>query len=135
VEIIITQWALDAYLDLKHESAFSQKDFEETIRPDVMLLKDFPDHPKFSNGKFFSPATLDNEVLAQGFKMKWHNLGQRNVQLRLGIGLGLEDYDCAFLLHAYVKTDAKFEERQLVKLKTRLDLVRKGRFIERGRLK
>lgn len=134
MEIVITQWALDAYLELKHGNAFSQTDFEEIIRPDVMLLKVYPHHPKFSNGKFFSPATMDNEVLAQGFKMKWHNLGQRNVQLRLGIGLGFKDYDSAFLLHAYVKTDAKVEARQLVKLETRLDLVRKGQSIERGRL-
>jgi hypothetical protein len=52
MEIIITQWALDSYLDLKHASQFSAKDYRETIRPDVLLLLVFPNHPKFANGKF-----------------------------------------------------------------------------------
>jgi hypothetical protein len=78
MEIIITQWALDSYLDLKHANQFSAKDYRETIRPDVLLLLVFPDHPKFANGKFWSPASTDGNVLSAGFKMKWHNLGERD---------------------------------------------------------
>lgn len=136
MEIIITQWALDSYLDLKHDGAFSAGDYRETIRPDVMLLKTYPSHPKFSNGKFWSVATLDKNPIPEGFKMKWHNLGERCVQLRLSVGLGFGDElsGSAFLAHAYVKTDPKAERRELLKLKTRLELIKKGRYIERGRL-
>ena len=77
MEIIITQWALDSYLDLKHANQFSAKDYRETIRPDVLLLLVFPNHPKFANGKDWSPASIDGNVLSAGFKMKWHNLVRR----------------------------------------------------------
>ena len=66
MEIIITQWALDSYLDLKDATQFSAKDYKETIRPDVLLLLVFPNHAKFSNGKFWSPASVDGNVLAAG---------------------------------------------------------------------
>ena len=136
MEIIITQWALDSYLDLKHANQFSAKDYRETIRPDVMLLLVFPNHPKFANGKFWSPASIDGNVLSAGFKMKWHNLGEHCVQLRLPVGLGFADELAgkAFLLHAYVKTDPKAEARQLEKMRTRLQLLRQRKFTERGRL-
>jgi hypothetical protein len=115
IEIIITQWALDSYLDLKHDKQFSSKDYKETIRPDVLLLLEFPNHVKFGNSKFWSQATIDGNVLPSGFKMKWHNLGERCVQLRLPVGLGFQDElaGLAFLLRAYVKTDPKAEARQL----------------------
>ena len=136
MEIIITQWALDTYLSLKHEGAFSTTDYRETIRPDVMLLKVYPSHPKLSNGKFWSVATLDKKPLSDGFKMKWHNLGEHCIQLRLPVGLGFGGKltGSSFLLHAYVKTNPKAERRELLKLKARLDLIRKGQYIERGRL-
>jgi hypothetical protein len=136
MEIIITQWALDSYLDLKHEGAFSAADYKETIRPDVLLLRVYPNDPKFSNAKFWSAATLDKNPISESFKMKWHNLGERRLQLRLSIGLGFKDKlsGNSFLVHAYVKTDPKTERPELAKLMTRVELVRKGRYIERGRL-
>jgi len=136
MEIIITQWALDSYLDLKHANQISAEDYKETIRPDVLLLLVFPDHPKFANGKFWSPAAVDSNVLSAGFKMKRHILGERCVQLRLPVGLGFADELAgkAFLLHAYVKTDPKAEARQLEKMRTRLQLIRLRKYIERGRL-
>jgi hypothetical protein len=70
MNIIITQWALDSYLDLKHDGAFSATDYRATIRPDVLLLRVYPTHPKFSNGKFWSIATLNDSPLSDGFKME-----------------------------------------------------------------
>lgn len=137
MEIIITQWALDSYLDLKHGKQFSSTDYKETIRPDVLLLRDYPHNPKFANNKFWSQAAVDANVLPSGFKMKWHNLGDRCVQLRLPVGLGFGGVlaDKAFLLHAYVKTDSKAEARQLEKMRVRLQLLKQRKYIERGRLK
>lgn len=68
--------------------------------------------------------------------MKWYNLGERCIQLRLpvGLGFGRKLASTALLLHAYVKADPKAEKRELIKLKTRLELIGNGRYIERGRL-
>jgi hypothetical protein len=130
MDIVITGWALDSYLELKHEKQFSAEDYKYTLRPDVLLLACFPDSPKFRNSKFWSPAEHEGQGIPGGFKMKWHNLGDRQIQLRLPIGM----MTYAFLLHAYVKTDSKHEARQLAKFKTRLELIRRNRYTERGRL-
>ena len=137
MEIVVTQWALDSYLELKHDNQFSNSDYKELIRPDVLLLLDFPNHAKFTNNKFWSQASIAGNVLSYGFKMKWHNLGERRIQLRLPVGLGFPDSlaGLAFLLDAYVKTDPKFEARQLAKMRVRLELLKKQKFNERGRLK
>ncbi len=133
MEIIITGWALDSYLELKHNKSFSAEHYKTIIRPDVLLLKKFSTSPspKFSSNKFWSPATFHNgSAIPGGFKMKWHNLGDKKVQLRLPVGM-IND---AFLLYAYVKTDPKVEARQLAKFKTRLELIRRGQYTECGRL-
>ena len=130
MDIIITAWALDSYLELKHKNQFSEDDYKMSIRPDVMFLKSYPTHPKFANNKFWSPASSTGLPLVGGFKMKWHNLGANRIQLRLSVGLMSK----AFLLQAYVKTDPKAEARQLAKFKTRLELIRRGQFTECGRL-
>jgi hypothetical protein len=130
MEIVITAWALDSYLELTHEHQFSRDDYRKTVRPDVLLLRDFPAPPKFENEKFWSPADFAGAAIVGGFKMKWHNLGDRQIQLRLPVGMMKE----AFLLHAYIKIDPKYEARQLAKFKTRLELIRRGHYTERGRL-
>ena len=130
MDIVITAWALDSYLELKHKKQFFAGDYKDTIRPDVMLLRSFPASPKFASNKFWSPASLAGVVLSGGFKMKWHNLGENLIHLRLPVGILNE----AFLLQAYVKTDPKAEARQLAKFKTRLELIRRGQFTECGRL-
>ena len=47
VKIIITQWALDAYLELKHNNVFTQTYYQEQLRPDALFLADYPNDPKF----------------------------------------------------------------------------------------
>lgn len=39
MNIIITQWALDAYLELKNMNVFSDSYYQEKLRPDALLLK------------------------------------------------------------------------------------------------
>src|SRR3989338_562560 len=129
MEIVVTAWALYSYLDLKHRGAFTSDDYKQIIRPDVLKLRHYPNDPSFSNGKFWSPATDQNGSIPGGFKMKWHNFGFRLTQLRLPIGL----FSNAMLCHAYVKTDSKFERRQLAKFKTRLELIKRGQYTECGR--
>lgn len=71
MSIIITQWALDSYLELVSERVFSVDEYRLIIRPDVLLLKEYPYHPKFSQGKFWSGAQDNSgKNIANGFKMK-----------------------------------------------------------------
>lgn len=131
MDIVITSWALDSYLDLKHNNIFSNQDYTTIIRPDVMLLKTYPSDPKFLNAKFWSIATDQAKNRIQdGFKMKWHNLGNGKIQLRSPIGMFAE----AILCEAYVKSNAKEEQRKIARFKTHLELIRRGQFTECGRL-
>jgi hypothetical protein len=130
VNIIITQWALDAYLELKHAHVFSESYYQEQLRPDALALKNYPDDPKFSNGKFWSKASLNNQIIPHGFKMKWHQIGNGCVQLRLPVAIMHEAYLC----QGYVKHDEKTEKRLLAKFKTHCQLIEEGRYIQCGEL-
>ncbi len=124
MDILITEWALNSYLELKAQRAFTNEEYRMHIRPDILLLKDYPRHPKFGQSNFWSPE------FRQGYKMKWHQMGNGHVQIRLPVGL----FDTALLCEAYVKENPKQEARKLARFKTHLQLIRLGRFTERGRL-
>jgi hypothetical protein len=132
MEIIITQWALDAYLELKDKGVFSDDEYRNIIRPEVLLLRAFPNDPRFKQPKFWSPADDQNgKTIANGYKMKWHNMGNGNVQLRLTVGI--LNGQC-FLCEAYDKQNSNQEARKLARFKTYLQLIRLGNYIIRGRL-
>ena len=134
MDIVITEWALQAYLDLKAQQAFTGQEYWQRIRPDVELLRDgVPSpHPQFAGHGFWSQATdLSGGSVPDGFRMKWHNVGPGRVQLRLCIGL-LRGH--AYLCRAYVKDSDATDKREIAKLKSHLQHIRQGRFIERGRL-
>ncbi len=56
MEIIITEWALDSYLDLKSRRAFTNEQYEKVLRPDALRLKRYPSDPKFQVQQFWSIA-------------------------------------------------------------------------------
>lgn len=131
MEIVISAWALNSYIELKHLGAFTDYEYKSTIRPDVSLLKVYPVNPKFQNSKFWSQATdRSKNRIPDGFKMKWHNLGSGKVQMRLPVGVFSE----AILCEAYLKGNPKEEQRKLARFKTHLELIRRGQFTECGRL-
>ncbi len=131
MEIIITEWALDSYLDLKGRRVFSDQEYKQTIRPDVLRLKNYPADPKFGVQQFWSIAECPSGVkIPDGFKMKWDKLGNGLVELRLPVAM-IGD---ALLCEAYVKENPKYEQRRLARFKTHLQLIRLGRYTERGRL-
>lgn len=130
LKIIITQWALDAYLELKHGEVLTQGYYQEQMRPDTMLLAKYPDDPKFGNGKFWSQAKLNHCIIPNGYKMKWHQVGNGRIQLRLPVGI----LNSAYLCQGYVKRDEKIEKRMLAKFKTHLQLIQEGRYIKCGEL-
>jgi hypothetical protein len=131
VDIILTAWALDSYLDLRHAKTFTPQQYKTMIRPDVLLLRKYPSDPKFQNTKFFSFATdgMKNRI-PDGYKFKWHQIGSGLVQLRAAVGI----FTDAYLCEAYVKADPKKEKRMMAKFKTHLQLIRQNQFTECGRL-
>ena len=105
MQVLITDWALESYLKLLHEKVFSKQDFQSRIGPDVMLLKTkYPQDEKFTISKFWGPATANSQTLEHGFKMKWHNIGDGKVQLRLAVAIIQKK---AVLCQGYVKLTRK----------------------------
>jgi hypothetical protein len=116
MEIAITNWALQSYLELNH--TFSDKEYREILRPDVELLKEYPQHAKFNNDKFWGPCKdKSGKIIRHGYKMKWHNIGSGGIQLRLSVAL---INGTAWLCNAYMKL--------------KIQLINEGRYILRGRL-
>ncbi len=132
-DVIITEWALDSYLNLKQQQVFSDKEYWDTLRPDVELLVDgIPSpHAKFQSSTFWGPAKQGAAVLAGVFKMKWRNIGAGRVQLRLPVMVGTQR---AFLCEAYVKANAAVDQRQLARFKTHMNLISQSRYTFRGQL-
>ena len=87
MEVIITEWGLQSYVELKAKAVFTDNEYKSLLRPDAeLLITDDPfdsAHPKFSNDKFWGPAKINGKIVKYGHKMKWHNLGPGKVQLRL----------------------------------------------------
>jgi hypothetical protein len=134
MNIIITEWALQSYVDLKRQNVFTWDDYKKTLRPDVELLKGgIPSpHAKFSQANFWSPAVgLGGVVVKDGFKMKWHNLGPGRVQLRLLVALVGGN---AFLCDAYVKSSDAVDKRFIAKFKNRIRDIYLGQYAFRGSL-
>lgn len=132
MNVLITQWALDSYLNLKQQNVFDQTEFVTRIQPDVKLLMLYPKDPKFSNGKFWSQASDGHSgVIHNGFKMKWHQVGSGKVQLRLPVAIIKQP----FLCEAYVKSDFKKERRMMVRFKMHIQLIRQGQFHQCGVIK
>jgi hypothetical protein len=131
--IVITEWALDSYLNMKHRSVFTDVEYKGTIRPDVLSLRQGIPSPdaKFANPKFWGPAKLGNKILHPGYKMKWHQMGPGLVQIRLPVMVGRGR---TFLCAAYVKQNPSQEKRMLARFKTHMNDISQGRFTYRGTL-
>ena len=132
-DVVITEWALDSYLNLKHAQVFTDQDYWGTLRPDVELLKTgIPSaDPKFQSSAFWGPAKQGNVVLPGGYKMKWRNLGPGQVQLRLPVMAGQRQ---ALLCEAYVKSSPAVDQRKMARFKTHMNLISQGRYTYRGTL-
>ena len=142
MEVIITEWGLQSYVDLKGKGVFTAAEYKSKLRPDARLLKTDdpfdPAHPKFSNDKFWGPAKSKGKIIKFGHKMKWHNLGPGKVQLRLCVVIIETVFEKlkaqrAFLCSSYVKDD-KTDAREMARLKVKIQKIEDGTFIFRGKL-
>jgi len=132
MNIVLTEWSLSSYLDLKHSKVFSDTEYKRTLRPDIELLKLGWPSPcsQFSNPHFWGPATgLDGATIQHGFKMKWHNFGNGKVQLRVAVVIL---FGKAFLCQGYVKNNAHKDKREMAKLKNRINDISKETYEHRG---
>lgn len=130
MEIVITDWALQSYLELKN--FFTEKEYKEVLRPSASLLNEYPGHPKFGNSKFWGPCKdKSGKIIHQGYKMKWHNIGSGGIQLRLLVVIADAT---AYLCNAYVKDNEKTDFREMAKLKIKIQMIKEGRYIFHGRL-
>ncbi len=142
MEVIITEWGLQSYIYLKSMGIFTDQDYRIQLRPNAELLKTDdpfdPNHPKFSNAKFWGPATSLGKIVKYGYKMKWHNFGPGNVQLRLCVVI-LESViekvklKRAFICNSYVKDD-KTDAREMARIKIKIQKIEDGTFVYRGKL-
>ena len=132
MRIVITGWALDSYLELLHGGVIDRDLYRETLRPDCQRLRNLQTDPKFKDPHFWGPAIdRQQKKIASGFKMKWHNIGNGSVQLRLCVALVGGD---AYLCHAYVKTSPQQDRRKAALLKNRVQLIQQGTYDLRGEL-
>jgi hypothetical protein len=131
MDVVITEWALQSYLNLKYRNVFTSNEYWNVIRPDVELLRDaFPGDPKFKSHRFWGPATdKSGNPIADGYKMKWHNIGPGKVQLRVSVAV-LQGQ--AFLCDAYVKDSDAKDKRECAKLKRRINQIVAGQYRYRG---
>ncbi len=130
MQIVITDWALQSYIKLSQQ--FTETEYSNLLRPNVELLSDYPHHQKFKDDKFWGPCKdKGGKIIREGYKMKWHNIGPGNVQLRLLVVITDET---AYLCNAYVKNNANKDFREMAKLKDKISLIKEGRYIFRGEL-
>jgi len=134
LNVIITEWALQSYLELKSQRAFTDGEYRNEIRPKVEMLKagypsKFPELDP-ANNKSWSVASDRKGTITHCFKMKWHNLnGGKTKQMRLGVMI----YDgVAYLCRAY--TDKDHEHLEIAKLKIHSARIVNGDFEYRGLL-
>lgn len=138
MNIIITDWALNSYLELLGEH-FTRDDYLNILRPDAELLREYrgPHHPltprKFGNPKFWGPCKDSKGIISGGYKMKWHNMGPGRIQLRLLVAI-TSDFDSAYLCQAYVKTGDARDRREMAKMKSRILRITDGEYTYRGEL-
>jgi hypothetical protein len=134
MNVVITEWAFQSYLDLKHRKVFTKAEYKNTLRPNAELLKDgWPSsHAEFNNSRFWGPCTdRSGNTIQHGFKMKWRQIGSGNVQLRLLVAL-LNGK--AYMCESYVKTNDNLDKRMMAKMKNRIRDITKGTFQQRGLL-
>lgn len=55
MNIVITEWALQSYLELY--GVFTTNEYQEKLRPDAKLLKEYPDNLKFKEGGYYEQST------------------------------------------------------------------------------
>lgn len=132
LDIVITEWALQSYLDLVGSDQVTRKDYMTILRPDILRLKQYLSDEKFNTHSFWGRATLrGGAAVVNGYKMKWRNFGNGKVQLRLCVAL---IKGVAYLCQAFVKDSKAADKRNAALLLGYVDLIGEGKYERRGNL-
>ena len=124
MRIVITGWALDSYTALRRAGVIDRTTYWKVLRPDILRLRQRAEDPRFRDSHFWGPAIgRDGVDVPDGYKMKWHNVGNGNVQLRLCVAVLDGD---AFLFHGYIKNSPAQDRLEAEKIKMRIQLLREG---------
>lgn len=126
MDVYITDWGFQTFLELKHKRAFTDQEYSSTIRPDAEKIKLYPNDAKFQNNVGWGPAKERGGVNIQhGFKLKWHNIGSENIQLRVGVAIINSK---SFLCRGYIKSSDAVDKREIARLKTHINRISKGKY-------
>lgn len=132
MDVFITDWSLNTYLELKHKRAFTDLEYRSLLRPDAEKLKYYPHDQKFQHNVGWGPAQEKGGVnLRHGFKLKWHNIGSGKVQLRVAVAIV---GSMAFLCRGYVKSSDAVDKREIARLKKHINRICLGRINLKGKL-
>lgn len=123
MRILITDWALSSYSEFV-PMTISVEEYWSTVRPDIERLFQFAGEQKFRDARFWGPAESGpNRTVPEGYKMKWHNIGNGGLQLRLGVTFFAGD---AWLLHAWCKTSPHVDYINGATMRARIPRLRAG---------
>lgn len=131
MDVVITEWALQTYLDLKHKRVFDDAYYTSDIRPNAEKLKLYPGDV-FFQGQGWGPATDPNNGnnIQHGWKLKWKHVGSGRVQLRVcTVILNGKSYLC----NGFVRND-KTNPIEMARLKIHISKISAGQYKSRGLL-
>ena len=132
MDIVITEWAFQSYLELKHKGAFTMAQYHQELRPAAMKLAVYPKDPFFRDSKKWGPAQDKNGVhIDYGYKLKWHNMGNGKVQLKCLVVIWNNK---SFLCDSYIKTSDSLDKRRCSRLKSKIYDISQGHYYHRGYL-
>lgn len=134
MDIYLTQWGQNSYLNLIYKKRiFTNNEYRNLIRPDTLKLKNYPNDPAFQNSSFFHPAAFNNGVqIADGYKMKWGQLGSGKNELRVLVAIINGN---AYICEGYEKTSVQGEQRKLAKFQAHIKKIKNGQWKSAGELK
>lgn len=81
MKIVITQWALDSYLELVRHRVFSRQEYLTIIRPDVKLLKNYPKENSTGLLYFKRRAHMTTQVRFKAKESKKHFLSDNKCSI------------------------------------------------------
>ena len=93
MEIINTEWGLNSYLELKSKRVFTDSEYREVLKPDVMFTK-FQIMKSLTKANFGRQRRSQRKDNSECYKMKWHQMAVV-VQLRLTVMIRVVNVFCA----------------------------------------
>lgn len=132
MDVFVTDWALQSYLELKQKRVFSDDEYHNKLRPDAEKIKNYPTDAKFTKNIGWGPAKEKGGAnVLHGFKLKWKQIGSGRVQLRVGVAILAGE---AYLCRGYVKNSDAIDKMEIARLKIHINRIVNANFKKIGKL-